>query len=62
MTWGRRWWAAALAVLVLLVGCSSSRAQDPEPSPPASSQDHTASLGRAPDGTVEEPSRWEVPG
>jgi sortase (surface protein transpeptidase) len=98
MTWGRRWWAAALAVLVLLVGCSSSGAQDPEASPPASSQDHAASgaqaargfrsvrgyqataipvrieiprihvassldrLGRAPDGTIEEPSRWEVPG
>jgi len=92
--------AAALAVLVLLVGCSSSGAQRPEPSPAARSPTsdraaggaeaargfqsvrgyrataipvrieiptiHVASaldrLGRAPDGTIQEPSRWDVPG
>jgi sortase (surface protein transpeptidase) len=90
--------AAAAAALVLLVGCTSSDAQHPESSPPASPQDHAAGgaqaargfhsvrgyqatpipvrieiptihvasaldrLGRAPDGTIQEPSRWEVPG
>jgi sortase (surface protein transpeptidase) len=100
MTWGRRRLAAAVAALALLVGCSGSGAQRPEPSPAASSptSERTAAgaeaargfrsvhgyratpipvrveiprigvdssldrLGRAPNGTVQEPSRWDVAG
>jgi sortase (surface protein transpeptidase) len=100
MTWGRRRLAAAVAALALLVGCSGSGAQPPEPSPAASSptSERTAAgaeaargfrsvhgyratpipvrveiprigvdssldrLGRAPNGTVQEPSRWDVAG
>jgi hypothetical protein len=47
MTWGQRRLATAMAALALLVGCSSSGAQRPEPSPAASSPTSDRTAGGA---------------
>jgi hypothetical protein len=93
MTWGRRRLAAAVAALVLLVGCSQGgAARRPAPAPDQTAGGVEAArdfrsvrayqgtplpvrlqpkigvaspldrLGRAPDGTIQEPSRGGVAG